>query len=299
MVEKGRCEMNLEDRISIYTVMKVVVLLLVLIATLYPFIYMLSVSLSDNIYVIQNKVKLFPKGFNLNTYKVVFRDDRILQAYLNTILYVVLGTTISLSVTCAAAYALSKKNRLIFHSFFNMMIIITMFFSGGMIPTYLTVKALGLYNTIWAVVLPSAVSAWNLIVMKSFFANFPVEIEESGVIDGLNDIGILWYLVLPLSKAVLATIGLFYAVGQWNAFFGPFIYLKDQSKYPLQIILRDIVLLGSSFDLQVAGGSGDQLIIEESLKYATIIVSVAPIIAVYPFLQKYFVKGVLIGSIKG
>ena len=185
----------------------------------------------------------------------MFRDPRISIAYLNTILYTTVGTAISLSTTAAAAYALSKDDKLLFHGFFSVMIIITMFFGGGMIPTYLTVRKLGLYNTMWAVVLPSAISAWNLLVMKSFFINFPKEIEESGTIDGLNDLGVFWYLVLPLSKAVLASIGLFYAVGIWNSFFGPFIYLKDPDKYPLQVILRNIVLAGANIDLEAASAA--------------------------------------------
>ncbi len=298
MVEGG-IYMYYEDKVTVFTVLKVIFLLLVVAVTLYPFIYMLSVSLSKNIYVMRNEVKLFPKGFNLKMYKIVFRDPRISIAYLNTILYTTVGTAISLSTTAAAAYALSKDDKLLFHGFFSVMIIITMFFGGGMIPTYLTVRKLGLYNTMWAVVLPSAISAWNLLVMKSFFINFPKEIEESGTIDGLNDLGVFWYLVLPLSKAVLASIGLFYAVGIWNSFFGPFIYLKDPDKYPLQVILRNIVLAGANIDLEAASAAGDDLVVEDSLKFATIIVSVVPIIAVYPFLQKYFVKGVMIGSIKG
>lgn len=291
--------MYYEDKVTIFTVLKVIFLLFVLVLTLYPFIYMISVSVSKNIYVMRNEIKLLPKGFNLKMYKIVLRDPRILRAYLNTIIYVVTGTAISLSTTCAAAYALSKPEKLLFHKFFSIMIVITMFFGGGMIPTYLTVRMLGLYNTMWAVILPPAVSAWNLLVMKSFFINFPKEIEESGTIDGLNDLGVFWYLVLPLSKAVLASIGLFYAVGLWNSFFGPFIYLKDQAKHPLQVILRDIVLAGANIDLEVASGSGDDLVVEDSIKFATIIVSVIPIIVVYPFLQKYFVEGVMIGSIKG
>lgn len=291
--------MYYEDKVTVFTVLKVIFLLFILVITLYPFIYMISVSLSKNVYVMRNEIKLLPKGFNLKMYEIVLRDPRILRAYLNTIIYVVTGTAVSLSTTCAAAYALSKPEKLLFHKFFSIMIVITMFFGGGMIPTYLTVRMLGLYNTMWAVILPPAVSAWNLLVMKSFFINFPKEIEESGTIDGLNDLGVFWYLVLPLSKAVLASIGLFYAVGLWNSFFGPFIYLKDQSKHPLQVILRDIVLAGANIDLEVASGSGDDLVVEDSIKFATIIVSVIPIIVVYPFLQKYFVEGVMIGSIKG
>lgn len=288
-----------ENKINIWWLLKGIFLIFIAFIMIYPFIYMLSVSLSENIYVLRNEVSFYPRGFNLDTYKIVLRDKRIFTAYKNTIVYVVLGTAIALAVTTSGAYALSKKDRCPFARTINTMLIITMFFSGGMIPGYLAINWLKLYDTIWAVVLPGALSAWNLIIMRSFFASFPAEIEESGKIDGLNDPGILWYLVLPTSTAVLATIGLFYGVGLWNAFFLPFIYLKDQSKYPLQIILREIVLQGQSIDSDVVLARGGNIIPEESIKFATIIVSILPIILVYPYLQKYFVKGVMIGSIKG
>ncbi|NMA82572.1 MAG: carbohydrate ABC transporter permease [Epulopiscium sp.] len=276
-----------------------IVLGFIVFIMLYPFVYMIAVSLSDSISILQNKVTFYPKGFNLTSYKIVFRDPRIFTAYKNTIIYVAVGTLISLAFTGLAAYALSKKDRLIGAKFFNILILVTMFFSGGMIPKYLVVKDLGILNTTWAVILPSAISAWNLIIMRSFFDEFPKDIEDSGRIDGLNDYGVLWYLVLPTSGAVLSTIGLFYAVSIWNSFMEPFLYLQDKARFPLQVILRDIVLLGSNFDNQAASAVGDSVVIEDSLKFATIIVSVVPIIAVYPYIQKYFVKGVMIGSIKG
>ncbi len=285
-------------KITVSTIVRTSLLLLILLATVYPFIYMLSVSLSSDIYVLKNEVTFYPKGFNLKMYGFVFSDERIFTSYRNTILYVAVGTVISLAVTCAGAFALSKK-RLLFNKAFSIMIVITMFFGGGMIPTYLTVKGLGIYDTLWAIVLPGAVSTWNLMVMKTFFVQFPGEIEESGRIDGLNDIGIFWYLVLPVSKAILATIGLFYAVSLWNSYLAPLIYLNTPEKYPLQIILREILLSGSSFNNDVVSVGGDGVVVEEALKYATAIVSIIPIIAVYPFLQKYFVKGVMVGSVKG
>jgi putative aldouronate transport system permease protein len=265
--------------------------------TVYPFIYMTSVSFSDKLSVMRNEVILFPKGFNIESYKMVFREKRIATAYYNTLIYVILGTAISMILTTIGAYGLSKSKRLIGFKFFNIVIVITMFFGGGMIPKYLVVKSLGLLDTIWAVVLPSSVSAWNLIVMRTFFVGFPEEIEQSGWLDGLNDFGILFYLVIPTSSAILATMSLFHAVGYWNSFMEPFLYLNTESKYPLQVILRSIIIQGSSLDNEYA--SGDSPVYEDSLKFATIIVSVIPIIAVYPFLQKYFVKGVMIGSIKG
>lgn len=294
----GGSEMVQNNKISVFTVIRTVFLMLVIAATLYPFIYMFSVSVSSDIYVMKNEISFFPKGFNLKMYKFVFQDSRIFTAYKNTIIYVAIGTVISLVITSAGAFALSKKY-MIFNKTFNIMIVITMFFGGGMIPTYLTVKNLGLYDTIWAIVLPGAVSTWNLMVMRTFFSQFPTEIEESGKIDGLNDLGVFFYLVLPVSKAILATIGLFYAVSLWNSYLGPLMYLKTQEKYPLQIILREILLSGSNFNNDVVSVGGDSVVVEESLKYATAIVSIVPIVAVYPFLQKYFVKGVMVGSVKG
>lgn len=294
----GGCRMIHNKKISIFTILRTVFLMLIIAATLYPFIYMFSVSVSSDIHVMKNEISFLPKGFNLKMYKFVFQDNRIFTAYKNTIIYVMLGTAISLAITSAGAFALSKKHML-FNKTFNIMIVITMFFGGGMIPTYLTVKNLGLYDTIWAIILPGAVSTWNLMVMRTFFSQFPAEIEESGKIDGLNDIGVFFYLVLPVSKAILATIGLFYAVSIWNSYLGPLMYLKTEEKYPLQIILREILLSGSNFNNDVVSVGGDSVVVEESLKYATAMVSIVPIIAVYPFLQKYFVKGVMVGSIKG
>lgn len=269
---------------------------LIFLLTLIPIIHMLAISLSGDIYVMQGKVGLFPKGFTLKMYEYVFEDKRLFQAYGNTILYTITGTALSLAVTAMGAFALSK-NRMVFSKFFSVMIIITMFFGGGMIPTYLTLKNYGILDSIWAVILPGAVSTWNFIIIRSFFDAFPTELEESGRIDGLNDIGIFVRLVLPVSKAVFATIGLYYAVSLWNSYFTPFIYLSDPDKYPLQLILREILMSGSSNSNTV--GVGDVTVVEESLKYATVLVSILPIIAVYPFIQKYFVKGVMVGSVKG
>ena len=284
-------------KITIWTVLKGLFLAFMVVITIYPFIYMISVSLSDQLSVMRNEIILLPKGINLEAYKAVFREKRIFKAYENTIYYVVLGTAISMLVTTLGAYGLSKKDRLMFYKFFNIAIVITMFFGGGMIPKYLVVKGLGLLDKIWAVVLPSAISAWNVIVMRTFFTGFPEEVEQSGYIDGLNDLGVLYYLVLPNSGAILATMSLFNAVGHWNSFMEPFLYLTDTSKQPLQVILRSIVIQGSSLDNQVV--STDSVVVEEALKYATIIVSVIPIMSIYPFAQKYFMKGVMVGSLKG
>lgn len=268
----------------------------VLAAILVPMLHMIAVSFSSDVYVLKGKVGLWPKQFTTQMYQYVFEDERIFRSYGNTIFYTVLGTALSLTVTAMGAYALSK-NRIIFHKFFSLMIVFTMFFSGGMIPTYLVIKSYGLLDTIWAVILPGLVSTWNFIVMRSFFDAYPTEIEESGKIDGLNEAGIFFHLVLPTSKPVMATIGLYYAVGLWNAYFTPFIYLNKPSLYPLQLILHEILSTGSNNNKVV--GVGDVMVVDESLKYATVLVAIAPIMAVYPFLQKYFVKGVMVGAVKG
>lgn len=287
-------------KITVWGIIRTLFLLLIIVSILYPFLYMISVSLSSNYHVVKNDISFYPKGLQFDVYRIVLRDERIFTAYKNTIIYTVVGTAVSLLFTTLAAYALSKKNRLPFYGFINTMMIATMFFSGGMIPSYLTVvNMLGMYDNIWAVIIPSCIGTSNVIIMRTFFSQFPAEIEESGRIDGLNDIGCLWYLVLPTSSAILATMGLFYAVGQWNAFFTPLIYLKSQEKFPLQIILRQIVMRSQMEDKAIIYSDGGNIIPEDSVKYATIVVAVAPIIAVYPWLQKYFVKGVMIGSLKG
>jgi putative aldouronate transport system permease protein len=289
----------MHKNISVWSVIKIIVLVFIVIITLFPFIYMISVSLSSSLYVMQNRISFYPKGLNLDMYKYILHNPRIFVAYKNTLVYVTLGTAISLSLTCMGAYALSKGKKLIFAKQLNIMVIITMYFSGGMIPLFLNVRSFGILDTIWAMVLPGAISAWNLIIMRSFFLAYPTEIEDSGYVDGLNDFGVFCYLVFPTSKAVLATIGLYYAVNLWNSFYIPYLYIESPEKYPLQVVLRDIVLAGTSVDGQTAGVKQDTVIVEDSLKFATIIVSIIPIIAVYPFIQKYFVKGVMVGSIKG
>ncbi|MFS0723613.1 carbohydrate ABC transporter permease [Paenibacillus sp. 1P07SE] len=271
------------------------ILLLISITMLYPFIYMLAVSLSSDYHVMRGDVTIWPKGWTLKSYRLVLEDSRIFTAYLNTFIYVSLGTVIALVTTAMGAYALGKRG-MVMHKPLTLMVIFTMLFNGGMIPTFLVVQELGLIDTIWAMVLPGAVSVWNLIIMRTFFANIPKELEESGKIDGLNEIGIFTKIVLPLSKPALATIGLFYAVALWNNFYMALLYLRTESMFPLQVILRNIVLAG---EFDGGGVGGDEVIVEESLKYATILVSTLPILLLYPFLQKYFVKGAMIGSVKG
>lgn len=282
---------------NIYTAMKYLFLIFVLLVILIPMLHVFAVSLSSDIRIMNGEVTIFPKGLNFEAYKFVLSDSNILNSYMNTIVYTVVGTTLSLATTASAAYALSKK-KLFLQSFWMKLIIFTMFFGGGMIPSFINVRNLGLYDTMWAVVLPGLVGSWNLIVMRSFFIAFPSDIEESGRVDGLNDIGVFVYLVLPVSKAVLSTVGLFYAVSIWNSYFIPFLYLESQSKFTLQMVLRSMLVSGTSLNAVTISG-GDTTMVPETLKYATVVVAILPIMAVYPFLQKYFVSGVMVGSVKG
>ncbi|MEK4994327.1 carbohydrate ABC transporter permease [Paenibacillus sp. FSL H7-0918] len=285
-------------RLSWFNVVSTFILLVVVVVTLYPFLHMLAVSLSSDVHVMKNTVSFWPKGFNLNMYKLVLGDSQIWVAYKNTLIYTVLGTLISLVVTSTGAYALSRSDMALRKSF-TLLIVVTMFFSGGMIPTFLVVRSLDMVDTVWGMVLPGAVSTWNLILMRTFFSGIPKELEESGRIDGLNDIGIFIRIIVPLSKASFATIALFYAVGMWNNFIYPLLYLRSPGLFPLQVLLRNLVLAGSASSGDVTSIGGDNMVIEESLKYATIMVSTLPILIVYPFVQKYFVKGAMIGAVKG
>ncbi|MEK3793484.1 carbohydrate ABC transporter permease [Paenibacillus sp. FSL R7-0204] len=285
-------------RISWFNVVSTFFLMIVVVITLYPFLHMLAVSLSSDINVIKNTVSFWPKGFNVKMYELVLGDPKIWTAYKNTLIYTVLGTLISLVVTSTGAYALSRRDMAL-RKTFTMLIVVTMFFSGGMIPTFLVVRSLNMVDTVWGMVLPGAVSTWNLILMRTFFSGIPKELEESGRIDGLNDIGIFMRIIIPLSKASFATIALFYAVGMWNNFIYPLLYLRTPDLFPLQVLLRNLVLAGSASSGDVTGIGGDNQVVEESLKYATIMVSTLPILTVYPFVQKYFVKGAMIGAVKG
>ncbi|WP_054955642.1 carbohydrate ABC transporter permease [Paenibacillus dakarensis] len=287
----------MKQRFSWFDLINLIIMSGVVVLCLYPFIYMLAVSFSGSGPISQGEVWLFPKEFNLDMYKYVFQDGRIMSGYKNTIIYVTLGTATALLVTSLGAYSLSKRN-MIFNKTFMVMVVFTMFFGGGMIPTFLVVKELGLVNTMWAIILPGAVSTWNLLIMVTFFRGIPAELEESGKLDGLSEMGILFRIVLPLSMPVMATIGLYYAVGLWNGFLGPLLYLRDQELYPLQLHLRSIVLSGELTSSEGPIG-GEFVIVETALKYAAIMVSTLPILLVYPFIQKYFVKGALIGSVKG
>jgi len=285
-------------RIRYFDLVNIAVMLILVCAMLFPFIHMAAVSISAPDYVIRNEITLWPKGINFDAYKSVLQDKRILIGYKNTLIYVTLGTVLSLLFTTLGAYSLSRRG-LAFGKTLMMLVVFTMLFAGGMIPAYITMRSYGLLDTIWVMVLPGLVSSWYLIVMRTFFQGIPRELEESGKIDGLSDLGILLRIVLPLSKPVLMTIGLFYAVGIWGNFFSALIYLRNPDLFPLQVIVRNIVLIGQVGDATVSSAVGEAKIVLESLKYTVILVSTLPILLIYPFIQKYFAQGVLVGSVKG
>ncbi len=274
--------------------------LLIVIIVLVPLIFVVSASFSDPDLVLKGKVLLFPKGLTLEPYKLVFENKDIWLGYRNTVFYTVAGTTISVVFTILAAYPLSRKE-MYGRRIFMMIILFTMYFNGGLIPTYLLVRDLGMYNNIWALLIPSAISTFNLIVAKTFFeTNIPDEIYESAKLDGCGNMRMLVSIVLPLSKAIIAVLVLYYAVDKWNAYFNALIYINDEKLYPLQIILRNILLLGQTEQMGTNDvGMGEKIKMAEGIKYSVIVISSAPILMVYPFVQKYFVKGVMVGSIKG
>jgi len=269
------------------------------IIIIYPLLHILAMSLSENQYILTRTVTFYPRGFKTDAYRVIWESTGLDRAYLNTLYYVTAHTMLSMFVTTTAAYALSKGKRLWGFNFFTSMIIVSMFFSAGMIPLYLTMRVYNLINSEWSVIILGCASAYNIIVMKTFFQNIPKDLEDAGKIDGLNDFGSLIYVTLPLSGAVISTIALFYAVGQWNAYMTPFIYLTQREKWPVQILLRQMLLAGQSFSNESNQIGTDSHLLGESIVNATIVVSILPMIVIYPFLQKYFAKGVMLGSIKG
>ena len=265
---------------------------------IYPFLNVLAYSMSGYNAVLSGRVTFYPIDFNVDAYKQILGKAQIWMAMRTTVLVTILGTALSLILTIFAAYALSIKD-LPGRKVFTVFILFTMYFSGGMIPTFIVVKNLGLYDSLMALILPQAINVFNFIVMRTFFRNLPESLEEAARIDGATYITILFKIVLPLSIPIIATIGLFYAVGYWNTYFDALLYIKSPERYTLQLRLKSLLFEG---ELNNSGanveGIGTQ-VMTQSLKMATVAVSTMPILVVYPWLQKYFVKGVMIGSVKG
>lgn len=283
-----------------FTIFNYVFLAIVAVVVLYPLIFVLSASLSNPEYVISGDIWLWPKEFTVGAYEKVFQNPDIINGFINTLKYTFFGTLLNIVMTICAAYPLSRRN-LKGKGFIMAFMVFTMFFSGGLIPTYLLIRDLGMINTFWVMIIPNAVAVWNIIIMRTFFQSIPYELEESAMIDGAGNFRILWSIVLPLSLPVMAVMVLFYAVGHWNSYFQALIYLQDQDKFPLQLILRQILIQGQADDMIKATSESflAQKLSVEGLKYAVLIVANLPMLMLYPFLQRYFVKGVMIGSLKG
>ena len=270
---------------------------MVAVVALYPFIFIFSASVSNSAALGRGEVWLLPKGFNADAYEIVLEDKAVWNSYGNTIWYVVVGTAINMVLTTITAYPLSRKN-FSGRNKIMMFIAFTMFFSGGLVPSYLLVKKLGLIDTRWAIVIPAGISTWNLIIMRTFFESIPQSLHEAATIDGCSELRIMTRIFLPLSLPVLSVMVLFYAVDHWNSYFSALVYLNDQKLYPLQMHLRKILIQYNQNEMLQELTQGRD-VVGQSVRYATIIVSTVPILLIYPFLQKYFVKGVMVGAIKG
>ncbi|MBS4178227.1 carbohydrate ABC transporter permease [Lederbergia citrea] len=294
--------MKIKDSFSdrIFLTIVYIFLGILTISVLYPLIYIVSSSLSSPAAVSSGRVWLLPVDFSLQGYKVVFKNPQIITGYTNSLIYTTFGTIISVSLTVLIAYPLSRKN-FVGRNILMIFIVFTMLFYGGLIPTYLVVKELGMIDTRWSMIIPNAIAVWQVIIARTFFqSTISEELVEASEMDGCSDFRFLWSVVIPLSKPIIAVLILMYAVGQWNAYFDALIYLKSEALHPLQIVLRNIIILNTS-----SGGSieASEMIARQQLadlmKFSLIVVASLPVLLIYPFVQKHFVKGMMIGSIKG
>lgn len=291
-----RYKLSIGEKMFRYFV--VVVMFIVIVITLYPFWYIFVASFSDPFLVEKTRgVMVWFKGFDLSSYKSVFNHRLIWISYANTLFYVTVGTAFNLALTTLGAYALSRRH-LKGRGLIMKFLVFTMFFNGGLIPTFLIVDQCGLVDNRWALIIPSAISMYNLIIMRTAFQSIPVGIEEAAIIDGASHFQIMMRIILPLSVPVMMVISLYYAVGHWNSFFSALVYLRDSNKFPLQLILRELLINNDTQHMMEQGSFAVEHV-GATIKYATIMVSTLPIICIYPFIQKYFIQGVMIGSIKG
>lgn len=296
MVQKSR--ENTIFNIIVYTFM--VIFLFIMI---YPLWYCLINAFSSAEEVYYGNVVWLPKGITLENYVAVFREKSLLSGYLNTVFYTFAGTVIGLFVTFTAAYPLSRKD-MYGRDVFMKLYLLPMFISGGLVPTYIIVKKLGLYDTFWALVLPGAVGVWNVVVVRTFMiSSIPGELQEAAMLDGAGNIKIFTSIIIPLSRPILAVMTMFHIVGYWNTYFNALIYLNDEAKYPIQLVLRKI-LIQNDIDSLISSGNVSASILEqtmraEAIKYAAIIVTVTPLLVIYPFFEKFFEKGMVVGSLKG
>ena len=276
------------------------IMILLMLITIYPLYYTICASFSDARALLRNNDLLLKplEPFTLDGYKAVFSNPSIVKSFGNTVFYVVVGTAISMALTIAGAFVVSRSYFLPRNVMMKGMLF-TMFFGGGLIPWFFVVRDLGMYNTRWAIVIPAALSTYNLIIMRSFFLSSPSALEESALLDGANDFQVLTHIILPLSTPVLAVIGMYYAVGQWNGWYHSLIFHRTRELYPLQMILRELLILNEMTGSDSAADFVEEAFNRDLIKYCTIVVTTVPILIIYPFLQRYFVKGVMIGAIKG
>jgi len=284
----------------IFNVINAIFLVILSILCLYPMLYVFFASISDPIKIMSHRGLLFfPKGFSLGSYGLVFRNKMITTGYINTLIYVTAGTAINMFMTITCAYSLSRKN-VLFKNFFTFLIVFTMFFNGGLVPLYLLVKSLGMLDTRWALLIPHAMTAYNMIIMRTGFSTVPDELIEAAHMEGAGDVTILTRIIIPLSKAVISVIVLYYAVYHWNAWFDALIYVRNRAYYPLQLVLREILIAHDTSSMTTEFATPlDKEPVGITIKYSTIIVATVPVLLFYPFIQKYFTKGVMIGAIKG
>ena len=288
--------MKLSKGYQAFRIVNTVVMVFIVFVTLYPFLYLVAQSFSDEAAVSAGLVTFYPVNFKTGTYKYILRNNEFFRTYGNTILYAAVGTALSVFGTAILAYPLSKA-KLRLNKFFTPFVIFTMYFTGGMIPNYVLIAQwLGLRDTMWAIVLPGVISTFNLLLMKSFFEGMPAELEEAASIDGLGTYGIFMKIILPLSKPILATMCLFYLVGMWNEWFAPFLYLDTKDKWPVALFVRQLVEGANQVDV---GSSAEASNVQATLKSAAMVLTSLPIICVYPFVQKYFVQGMTMGAVKG
>ncbi|MBS1482011.1 MAG: carbohydrate ABC transporter permease [Clostridium sp.] len=280
----------------VFDIFNVLLMCTMMLLILIPLLHVLSASFSDpSAYVRHEGLLWHPLDFCLDAYKAVAKNKNILTGYMNTIFIVVVGTTINLISTLVAAYCLSRKN-VMWNGVLMLAIVFSMYFSGGMIPFYLVVKGVGLNGSIWSLIIPTAVNTYNLIIMRTAMASVPESLEESAKLDGANHWTILWKIMVPLVKPTIAVICLYYAVEHWNSWFNAMLFIRDKAGYPLQLVLREILLQN---DTSAMTAVADDYLISETIQFATIVVATVPILAIYPFVQRYFVKGVMIVAVKG
>lgn len=282
----------------IFQIFNFCIMAIIVFLTLYPFVYLVAQSFSSEAAIYAGKVGFLPVDFTTKTYKVILSKPDFFVYYGNTIFYSIVGTVISLIGTAILAYPLSKK-RLVANKFFVPFVVFTMFFAGGMIPNYILIaQALHMRDTMWAIIIPGCISTYNVLLMKSFFSSLPEELEEAAAVDGMSTYGIFTKIIIPLSKPILATMFLFYIVGIWNNWFGPFLYLDSKEKWPVALYLRQIIM-GATGTTEMGAASDEASQIAANVKSCCMVLTAAPIICIYPFVQKYFVKGMMMGSVKG